>query len=173
MDSHRLKVLGERERASGAPRRYFAYSTILDRAAFEQWRAEHGYPDFELPEGEVAEALDVELVFDFPSRFWDGRVAGLADQPGASVFGQLYEIAAQDWPVVQHKEGAVSGMCIEREVRVRAGGRELVATTFATRPERRSVDGPVSERFVEALERGARSAGLPEEYVARIRERAR
>src|SRR3712207_6937317 len=47
--------------------RSFAYSTILDRAAFEEWRAQHSYDFFELPEGKLAEALDVDLVYDFPS----------------------------------------------------------------------------------------------------------
>ena len=45
------------------------------------------------------------------------------------------------------------------------------AVAFTTRPERASLDGPVSARFVEALVRGARAAALPEVYVARL-ERA-
>jgi cation transport regulator ChaC len=166
-DSHYDQVMKERDKASagGATRRYFAYSTILDRAAFDQWKQEHGYEFFQLPEGRKAEAVGVGLVYDFPSRWWNGRVAGLEDQPGAQVHGVLFEIAAKDWPIIQHKEGAVTGMCVEREVRVRAGGEELSATAFVTNPARRSLEGPVSQRFVEALERGARAAGLPEDYV--------
>lgn len=170
MDAHHDRVLAARRALAGAPsRRYFGYSTILDRAALEEWKAQHGYGFFTLPAGEVAEALDVELVFDFPSRWWGGRVAGLTDQTGASVFGRLYEVAGSDWPILQHKEGAVTGMCIEREVRVRAGGEILSATAFTTRPERTANDGPVSTRFLAALQRGAEQAGLPPEYLARLR----
>lgn len=174
MDSHYDRVIKARQESQDAGvRLYFAYSTILDRPAFEEWRGQHGYQFFQLPEGRVAEALDVDLVYDFPSRWWGGRVAGLADRPGSSVFGRLLEIAGPDWPIVQHKEGAITGMCVEREVTVRVEGSQLQATAFTTRPDRASLEGPVSGRFVEALLRGAQAAGLPQPYLDRIRAAAR
>jgi hypothetical protein len=174
MDSHFDMVMRERERAQAAPPvRYFAYSTILDRAAFEEWRGQHSYESFDLPAGRAARALGVGLVYDFPSRWWGGRVAGLADQPGAEVHGLLFEIAGVDWPIIRHKEGAITNMAVERPVRVRVGDEELDAVAFATRPERKSSDGPVSQRFVEALVRGARSAGLPEAWLAELERSAR
>jgi hypothetical protein len=173
-DSHhdqvmRLRVAGQEKDA----RRYFGYSTILDRAAFDEWKAQHNYEFFSLPEGVVAEAVDIGLVYDFPSRWWAGRVAGLADKAGASVFGRLYEIRGVDWPIIQHKEGAVTNMCVEREVQVRAGGEVVTATAFTTRPERASMDGPISSRFVESLVRGARAAGLPEAWLEAIPREAK
>jgi len=175
-DSHHDQVMRLRIAGEGhLPRRYFGYGTILDRAAFDEWRAQHNYEFFSLPEGTVAEALDVALVYDFPSRWWAGRVAGLADRAGASVFGRLYEIPSVNWPIIQHKEGAVTNMCVEREVRVRVGdgGEVVTATAFTTRPERASMDGPVSARFVESLVRGAKAAGLPEKWLEEIRRDAR
>lgn len=162
-----------RDRAGQGTRLYFAYSTILDRDAFLEWRSQHGYEFFDLPEGRLAEAIGVDLVYDFPSRWWGGRVAGLQDRPGSSVYGRLFEIAEKDWPVIQHKEGAVTGMCVERTVRVRAGGEELEAIAFTTNPRRASDEGTISARFVDALVRGARSAGLPPEYVERLAAAAR
>jgi gamma-glutamylcyclotransferase len=174
MDSHYGQVMKTRADQQDSPARlYFAYSTVLDRAAFDQWRAQHGYGFFILPEGKLAEALDVDLVYDFPSRWWGGRVAGLTDRKGASVFGRLMEIAGQDWPIIQHKEGAITGMCVEREVTVRCEGREQKATAFTTRPERASLEGPVSAQFVEALLRGAQAAGLPDSYLEQVRKAAR
>jgi hypothetical protein len=35
------------------------------------------------------------------------------------------------------------------------------------------MEGPVSTRFIEALVRGARSAGLPEDYVRTLDSQAR
>jgi len=173
-DSHHDQVMRLRIAGEGhLPRRYFGYGTILDRAAFDEWRAQHNYEFFSLPEGAVAEALDVALVYDFPSRWWAGRVAGLTDKSGARVFGRLYEIPSVNWPIIQHKEGAVTNMCVEREVRVRVGGEVVTATAFTTRPERASMDGPVSARFVESLVRGAKAAGLPEGWVEEIRNEAR
>ncbi|HSP78565.1 MAG TPA: gamma-glutamylcyclotransferase, partial [Myxococcaceae bacterium] len=43
------------------------------------------------------------------------------------------------------------------------------ATAFTTSPRRASSEGPISTRFVEALVRGAESAGLPAEYLERLR----
>ena len=170
MDAHYDQVMAARAKAQGSGERaYFAYSTILDRAAFEEWRHQHGYDFFDLPAGEKAEGLDLALQYDFPSRWWGGRVAGLVDRPGASVHGLLFRIPEKDWPIIQHKEGWVTHMCVERPVRVRVGGRELEATAFTTAEGRRSVDGPVSERFVEALVRGAESAGLPAAWVTALR----
>lgn len=173
MDAHYDQVMKAREQAGAGTRLYFAYSTVLDRPAFEEWRTQHGYEWFDLPAGTLAEARDVALVYDFPSRWWGGRVAGLASRPGERVHGVLFEIAAKDWPIVQHKEGAVTGMCVERAVQVVAGGREVPATAFTTNPDRARSEGPVSANFVEALERGARSAGLPESWIASLRATAR
>jgi cation transport regulator ChaC len=165
MDSHGEQVRRAREAAVGSPsRRYFAYSTILDRAAFDEWRTQHEYERFDLPVGAVAEALEIDLVYDFPSRWWGGRVAGLTDRGGASVWGLLFEIPGVDWPIIQHKEGAITGMCVEREVRVRvADGAVETATAFTTHPQRARLEGPVSERFIEALIRGAQAAQLHSE----------
>lgn len=170
MDAHYDQVMAARARAKeGAPRLYFAYSTILDAAAFEEWRQQHGYQFFQLPNGERAEALELGLTYDFPSRWWGGRVAGLEDRAGSSVHGLLFAIAPADWPIIQHKEGFVTQMCIERPVRVRTPSGEQSATAFTTAPERKSAEGPVSGRFVDALVRGASAAGLPEAWIASLR----
>jgi len=169
MDAHYHKVMTARDAiADTTPRLYFAYSGVLDRQAFEKWRTEHSYEFFNLPEGQVAQAVGVDLIFDFPSRWWGGRVAGLVDKKDAVIFGRLYEIPANNWPIVQHKEGVVSGMCIERTVTVMVDGKKLEATTFTTAPERASLDGEISPRYIEAMVRGARQSGLPEEYVQKL-----
>lgn len=174
MDSHYHKVMKDRaDTKDTGTRFYFAYSGVLDRQAFEIWREEHSYQFFQLPEGQVAEVKDVDLIFDFPSRWWGGRVAGLVDKKGSSVFGRLFEIPAKDWPVIQHKEGVVTGMSIERAVTVTVENKQIEATAFVTSPHRASLEGPVSQRFIEALISGARQAGLPEKYIESIKAKAR
>jgi hypothetical protein len=165
MDSHHQQVMDAIEKAGAGTRLYFAYSTILDRAAFEEWRGQHGYDFFNLPEGRLGEAQGLSLVYDFPSRWWGGRVAGLGDAPGQTVWGRVFEISEKDWPIISHKEGGVTGMSVERAVKVKIDGKLLEATAFTTNPGRASSDGPVSPRFVEALLRGASAAGLPEQWV--------
>jgi cation transport regulator ChaC len=138
MDAHYDIVMKAREAAGQGRRRYFAYSTVLDRDAFVEWRSQHGYDFFELPKG----------------------------TPGSRVCGVVFDLDEKDWPIIQHKEGAVTGMCVERAVTVKlASGETVEATAFTTNPVRKSLDGPVSQRFVEALVRGARSAGLESAWV--------
>lgn len=165
MDAHHDIVMKAREKAGEGTRLYFGYSTVLDRAAFEEWRSQHGYDFFSLPEGRLAEAVDLELVYDFPSRWWGGRVAGLKDAPGRTVWGRVFEISEKDWPIIQHKEGVVTGMCVERAVRVKIDGQLREAIAFTTNPARATADGPVSPRFVEALVRGATAAALPAAWI--------
>jgi gamma-glutamylcyclotransferase len=169
MDAHYDQVMKAREGAGQGLKKYFAYSTILDREAFLEWREQHSYGFFDLPKGERGEAADVSLVYDFPSRWWGGRVAGLQDAPGNRVCGVVFDIAEKDWPIIAHKEGGVTGMSIERPVRAKlSSGLTVDAIAFTTNPTRRSLDGPVSTRFVEALVRGARSAGLSDAWVDSI-----
>jgi hypothetical protein len=171
MDAHFDQVMEARRQAGEGLRLYFGYSTVLDREAFEAWRGQHGYDFFQLPAGRLAEARGVGLVYDFPSRWWGGRVAGLADAPGGSVWGLVFEIAEKDWPIIQHKEGGVTGMSVERPVRLEVAGQILEATAFTTNPLRASSEGEVSERFVTALVRGATAAGLPAPWVQQLQAR--
>jgi gamma-glutamylcyclotransferase len=173
MDAHYDIVMKARQKAGEGSKFYFAYSTILDRAAFEEWRSQHSYEFFDLPEGRAGEGVDLTLVYDFPSRWWGGRVAGLADQKAGAVHGLVFEISEKDWPIIQHKEGAVTGMCVERAVQVKVAGGVVDAIAFTTNPQRASMDGPVSDRFVEALSRGAQAAKLPAEWLAQVRALAR
>lgn len=173
MDAHYSKVMNARDAIKDTTTKlYFAYSGVLDREAFETWLEEHSYQFFKLPEGQIAEAKNVDLIFDFPSRWWGGRVAGLIDKPNASVFGRLFEIPAKEWPIVQHKEGVVTGMSVEKPIRVTVGNQEVEAIAFVTSPQRQSLDGPVSERYIEALIRGATQSGLPRAYIESLKAKA-
>ena len=151
---------------------YFAYSGVLDREAFEEWREEHSYQFFHLPAGDVVELKGHDLIFDFPSRWWGGRVAGLVEKQGASVFGRVFEIPLVDWPVVQHKEGVITGMSVEKTIQLELNGKQITAVAFVTNPARANTTGPISDRFVAALVRGASSAGLPAAYVQAIPAKA-
>lgn len=174
MDAHYGKVMKAREDIKDSGNKlYFAYSGVLDQEAFNQWRIEHSYTFFELPKGKLAKAENQDLIFDFPSRWWGGRVAGLTDKAGSFVYGLLFEIPAVNWPVVQHKEGVITGMSIEKNITVTVDGKPIQAIAFTTSPSRASLEGPISEDYVEALVRGAKQSGLPEDYINTLPSRAR
>lgn len=173
MDAHYHVVMNARNQITdNGTQLYFAYSGVLDREAFEQWKEEHSYQFFNLPEGQIAEAKHMDLIFDFPSRWWGGRVAGLTKKDGASVFGRLFEIKVKDWPVVQHKEGVITGMSIEIPIEVTVDGKTLNAIAFTTNPQRASTQGAVSKNYLEALIRGATAAGLPQSYIDSLSTKA-
>lgn len=172
MDAHYSKVMKAREEVKDSGvKLYFAYSGVLDSEAFNQWRTEHSYHFFELPVGRLAKAENIDLIFDFPSRWWGGRVAGLTDKPGAHIYGLVFEIPANNWPVVQHKEGVVTGMSIEREIPVIVDGKTILATAFTTTPTRSSLQGPISHDYIEALVRGATLSKLPEDYINSLKSK--
>lgn len=154
------------------PRAYFAYSPLMDPAAFEAWKQKHDHAAFQLPKGEVGEAVDVDLVFDFHSIQWGGRIASLTKRPGRSVFGLLYQLRPEAWPIIQQAEGGRGGKFVELAVQVRAAGRLQSATAFASHPDRRVLKGPVSESYAEALARAAEAAKLPQPYVLRLKAEA-
>lgn len=56
-------------------------------------------------------------------------------------------------------------MCVVREVGIEIPGRAVRAIAFATAPARQSHEGPISERFLEALRHGAAQAGLAQSYL--------
>lgn len=153
-------------------RLYFAFSPLLDPAAFERWRQSSAFSRFQLPEGKIAEAVDVDLVFDAPSEKWRGRIAGLTRAPGKSVLGKLYRIRSEDWGAVQDMEGARAGERVELAVRVKVDGQQVEAIGFATNPARATTTGPVSEEYAQALARGAKAAGLPKAYVEKLEAEA-
>lgn len=145
---------------------YFGYSPLLSPQA----QAEAA---LRLPEGEVAEAVDVDLIFDRPSRAWGGRVAGLVHRPGQSVQGRLFAVPLEHWELLQRAEGLSAGECMERRVQVRtAEGRRVEAVAFTTHPQHASQQGPVSERYAQALARTAEAAGLPSRWVQRLQAEA-
>lgn len=172
MDDHYNQVMKRIEAAPvGGTRCYFGYSSVLDSAAFDEWKEQHGYGGFDLPEGEIAKVEGMLMDFNFPSRWWGGRAPGLVEHRGAVVYGKLYPIRSEDWPIIQHKEGHVTGAAVEIAVKaVLSDGTVVAATAFTTNPSRVSREGAVSARYLEAYEKGARAAGLPELFIRGVME---
>ncbi|ADO75684.1 hypothetical protein [Stigmatella aurantiaca] len=127
----------------------------------------------ELPTGELAEALDVGLVYDVPSADWGGRVARLVEAPGQRVMGLLRTVPSPAWGPVARLEALLGGATGERPVRVRtASGAVRAARAFSPAEPRNPPPGPVSVAFLVALAQAAEHAGLPSHYVERLQAEA-
>jgi len=150
---------------------WFVYGSSLDREAFAAWAKEHGYrvPDFS---GARRATLDgFRLSFDAPSRSFGGAVASLVESPGDSVEGLALPMPAEARGLVDHKEGAVSGLYVPFPVSLRPldGGAPIAAVAYRTAPARRLAgeDSP-APAYLDVLLRGARASGLSPEWVARL-----
>ena len=164
-----LPVVGKAHEAKAAPGSFhwFIYGSSLDRAAFAEWASQHGYrvPDFGAA---VPARLDgYRLAFDVQSRFWGGAVASLVEASGRAVEGVALPLPGEARGLVDHKEGAISGLYqpFAVEVQPLRGGEPLRALAYRAAPDRRlPVEEPPSPTFVDTLIKGARDFGLSEEY---------
>jgi len=171
-----LPVVGKAHEATkqGAPFHWFIYGSSLDREAFAAWAKEHGYrvPDFA---GAVpARLLGYRLSFDVRSKFWGGAVASLTPDTTASVEGIALPMPGDARGLVDHKEGAISGLFTALEVTVTplAGGAPIRALAYRAADDRRlPAEETPSVTFVETIVKGGRAFGLSDDYLASLRKR--
>ncbi len=149
---------------------WFVYGSSLDRAAFEEWAAGHGYAVPDLSGARPARLDGYRLSFDVVSRHWGGAVASLVPATGDWVEGLAVPMPGAARGLVDHKEGAVSGLFEPFEITIReADGRERPAVAYRSAPGRRlPSDAPPSPAYLDVLRRGARDSGLSAEWQARL-----
>jgi gamma-glutamylcyclotransferase len=165
-----LNVVGRAHEASaGQPFTWFVYGSSLDREAFAAWAGDHGYrvPDFSA--ARPARLPGWRLSFDAPSRMWGGPVASLVEDPADHVEGLAVPMPGGSRGLVDHKEGAVSGLYVPLPVTLETAAGPVPALAFRVAPTRRlPSDGPPAPAYLEALLRGARASGLPAAWIARL-----
>ena len=171
----KLPVVGKAHEAqAGVAFHWFIYGSSLDRAAFEAWAKEHGYrvPDFAT--AVPARLPGYRLAFDVVSNFWGGAVASLAEDAGRAVEGIALPLPADSRGLVDHKEGAISGLYEPFEARVAplaaaAGAALLPVMVYRAAAARRlPADRAPSPKFLETLIKGARDFHLSAEWVASL-----
>lgn len=165
-----LPVVGKAHEArAGAPFVWFIYGSSLDRDAFAHWAGEHGYhlPDF--TGARPARLVGFRLAFDVQSRFWGGAVASLREEPGDVVEGLALPMPGEARGLVDHKEGAISGLYAPFAVEVRPFDGDAPIAAVAYRAVR-TLDRETapSRAFVETLIKGARASGLSAAWVGRL-----
>lgn len=168
----KLNVVGKAHQASeGQDLLWFIYASSLDQRAFAEWAGQHGYalPDFS--GAWPARLPGYRLSFDAQSRFWGGAVASLTADPMGRVEGLVLPLPGSARGLVDHKEGAISGLYepFDVEVSPLGGGPSRLAVAYRVSPDRRlPQEQPPAPRFLEALLKGAREAGLSDGYLAEL-----
>lgn len=148
---------------------YFAYGSVLSPSHAREWCASHALDVAPFLEGVPAKLSGYRLVFDVPSRFWQGLVADIVEAPGSIVEGAVFTIDDAARIAVMRKEGVATGLYreIEKDV-VLADGRTIRASAFEAVPERRAAEGPASSRYLDSLIEGAAARGLSESWKAAL-----
>jgi gamma-glutamylcyclotransferase len=98
------------------------------------------------------------LAFNKRGRDGSGK-ANLVREATASVWGVVYEIAAESWTELDRFEGGYERVSVEIEP---AAGGALAAHTYAST---RLCGEPPFDWYKELVVRGARAHGLPAEWI--------
>ena len=167
-----LPITGKAHGApASAPFTWFVYGSSLDPAAFGEWAASHGYVVPPLTGARPGRLMNFKLAFDVASRHWNGPVASLAEAPGHFVEGLLVPMPGEARGLVEHKEGAVSGLYVACEVVVApvGGGLPVAALAWRAAPGKRlPKEGRPAAAYLEVLLAGARARGLSAEWQAKL-----
>ena len=149
---------------------YFAYGSNLDPDQMRRRCPGHQVVG-------LAELRDFRLSFPLTSHDWGGGVASVSVAHGDAVWGVVYELTDEDLASLDRYEHYVGPgdqhNLYDREtlsvqlVRADDGSfpRRLRAWTYIARPANPS---PPSQRYLDAIVRGARHHRLPDDYVARL-----
>jgi cation transport regulator ChaC len=140
--------------------RYFAYGSVISLAHAREWCASHALDVAPFLAGQPAKLEGYRLVFDVPSRFWQGLVADIVEEPGSVVEGVVFTIEDSARIAVLRKEGVATGLYRELVAPVVIGDAHVDASIFLAEPDKRVAPGPASARYVDALIEGARERGL-------------
>jgi gamma-glutamylcyclotransferase len=99
--------------------------------------------------------------------FWGGATASLAEAPGESVEGLAVPMLGAARGLVEHKEGAISGLYEPVEVKLEpVGGERVAALAYRAAPARRlPADTAPAAPFLDVI-RAARARGLSAEWIA-------
>ena len=139
---------------------YFAYGANLDLRRFRR----------RCPGAAVvgrARLPDYQLAFTRYSRAEKGGVADIVPEPGAEVWGALYEIDASCFAALDDYEGAPRAY---RRAPVRViddAGSEREAVAYVGN---KTGEFAPSRQYLAQITRGAREHNLPEEYVRALEE---
>jgi len=98
-------------------------------------------------------------------------VASLAEAPGDFVEGLAVPLPGGARGLVEHKEGAVSGLYagFEAPLHPVAGGPPIPAIAFRAAPGRRlPKEAPPSPAYLEVMVRGALACGLSAAWIDKL-----
>jgi gamma-glutamylcyclotransferase (GGCT)/AIG2-like uncharacterized protein YtfP len=112
--------------------------------------------------------VDWRLTFAGEDLAWEGALVTVVEDPGHSVYVMLYDVSAEDEPLLDTWEGSDLGIHRKVHVRVATLEGDVMAWLYV-------VDGYEgglpSARYLGLLADAARAGGAPDDYVRALMER--
>ena len=145
---------------------YFAYGSNMSRAQMRERCPDHEYLG-------AAVLKDHALCFPRHSTFRNCGVAGLAETPGADVWGVVNHLHDEDLAALDKREGYDPAKPYHvnrynrRTIRVLMDGRNLECLTYFARHE--LGEHVPSADYLATMIAGAEENGLPDAYVSALR----
>ena len=145
------------------PSKYFAYGSNLDPEQMRRRCPGHRVIGAGFLPGH-------RLRFQGEGEDWGGPVATIVADPTDTVWGVVFELSDEDLRALDEYEGCrvddPTSLYIRRDFDVRlADGGAVRANAYVMR---RRPEGNPSKKYLDAITRGARSHGLPTDYVDRL-----
>lgn len=146
------------------PISYFAYGSNLDPEQMQRRCPGHRVIGAGFLPGH-------RLKFQGQGEDWGGAVATVVPDTRDTVWGVVFELSEEDLRRLDEYEGCrgdadPTGLYVRRDFDVRlADGGAVRATAYVMR---RRLEGKPSKMYLDAITRGARSHGLPTDYVDRL-----
>jgi len=140
---------------------YAAYGSNLDPAQMKE-RCPHS------PSAGTGWLEGWRLTFGGEDLGWEGALATIVEEPGASVYVGLYDVTSLDERVLDEWEGADTGLYSKVKVRVASLEGDQLAWVYVLDGFE---GGLPSARYLGVLADAAEKAGAPDDYVTELRTR--
>lgn len=108
------------------------------------------------------------LTFGGEELGWEGALATIVEEPGGTVFVQLYDVAPSDEQRLDGWEGADAGLYSKIRLRVETLDGDVLAWVYVLAGYE---GGEPSCRYLGVLADAAEKAGAPDDYIAELRGR--
>ena len=132
---------------------YFAYGSNMDVAQMDSRCSQHVQ-------------VGTAALPDWRFRIMERGYATIVKEPGAMVWGLLWDLGDDDVRSLDRYEGLARGLYFKQLVRVRRPDGEVLGAIVYTAAD--TEPGTPEGWYIGRIISGARVAGLPEEYIAEL-----
>jgi AIG2-like family len=140
---------------------YAAYGSNMDPAQMRS-RCPHS------PAAGMGWVAGWRLTFGAEDLGWEGALATLVEEPGATVFVSLYDITPADQVALDKWESADTGLYRTSKLKVSTLEGDVLTWTYVLNAYE---GGLPSARYLGLIAEAADAAGAPADYVSELRSR--